>query len=92
MMVSSSLHLFSSKEGGSSKPVAQSEGERLSQKLGAMKFFEVSAYTQQGLKEAFDGCIKTAFQRLKQRKDANNNVAAAQNEAQAKDGGCCLIV
>lgn len=56
------------KETGANKPVSFQEGDKLKNKLGAANFFEVSAYTQEGLKECFNGCIKIAFSSLKKKR------------------------
>ncbi len=44
------------------KPVSALEGARLAEEIGAAKYLECSALTQQGLKAVFDEAIKTALE------------------------------
>jgi GTPase SAR1 family protein len=43
------------------KPITALEGQRLAEEIGAAKYLECSALTQQGLKAVFDEAIKTAL-------------------------------
>lgn len=72
----------------SSKPVTRAEGEKLKTKTGAALFFEASAFTQEGLKELFEGCITLAFERLQLRRQKNIH----EGEREVSSGrGCCLL-
>jgi len=44
------------------KPVTAADGARLAEELGAARYLECSALTQQGLKAVFDEAIKTALE------------------------------
>jgi Ras-related C3 botulinum toxin substrate 1 len=43
-------------------PVTAADGERLAMELGAARYLECSALTQQGLKAVFDEAIRTALE------------------------------
>jgi len=44
-----------------SQPLNEMDGERMKNKIGALKYMECSALTGQGLKTVFDEAIKTAI-------------------------------
>jgi GTPase SAR1 family protein len=58
------------------KPIAPADGQRLAEELGAAKYLECSALTQQGLKAVFDEAIKTAMQSREKPKDKGGKKCA----------------
>ena len=60
------------------KPVSSADGARLADELGAAKYLECSALTQQGLKAVFDEAIKTALE-------------AREKPSAAKKGKCVIM-
>lgn len=44
------------------QPLSTADGMRLAEELGALKYLECSALTQQGLKAVFDEAIKIALE------------------------------
>jgi len=58
-------------------PVTAADGEKLAAELGAARYVECSALTQQGLKAVFDEAIRTALQ-------------AKDKPAKSKKRGCVI--
>ena len=53
--------------------VSKNEGKSLAKKIGALGYFETSAKTGMGIKEAFDAILLSALNSRKKHKPAENN-------------------
>lgn len=53
----------------SQRPVTPDEGQAVAQKIGAIKYLECSAKTQEGVREVFESATRAALQTAKENRD-----------------------
>jgi len=79
-------HLAEMKKEGET-PISTEMGQALSKESGARGYFEISALTQEGLKEVFDAAAKIVVDKFNKEDGAENS-----DTPQPKSKGCCILM
>jgi len=82
-------HLAQLKKDGIT-PISTEMGKSLSKESGSRGYFEISALTQEGLKEVFDAAAKIVVNKFKEEDGSGEN--PGEGSVDKNSSGCCVVM